>query len=56
MKWLASLFCKHDWTHLGNIYGDEIIVRNWNRSEWMCSRCGKGEYRKFLYRASEGGK
>ena len=38
---LKSLFCKHEYIFVRNIYGDEIIHRGFKRSEWKCDECGK---------------
>lgn len=43
------LFCKHDYKHLRNIHGDEIIARNWKRSEWKCAKCGKTKLENELH-------
>ncbi len=41
MEFLQRLFCKHDFSHLRNIYGDEINMAGGNRSIWKCTKCGK---------------
>lgn len=43
------LFCKHIFTHIRNIHGDEINHLNGKRSEWRCTECGKWELRDSLY-------
>ncbi len=49
MNWLKTaihrLFCRHDYSWLRNIYGDEIIYTGFKRSVWKCSKCGKYKYR-----------
>jgi hypothetical protein len=37
---VKCLFTTHDPIFVRNIYGDEIILRNWKRSEWRCLKCG----------------
>lgn len=38
---LSRIFCGvHSLHWLWNIYGDEIIHRNYKRSAWQCSQCG----------------
>lgn len=49
MNWFKSLFCKHEYEFVRNIYGDEINQLNGKRSEWKCKKCGKIEYRTYLY-------
>jgi hypothetical protein len=46
--WFQSLFCRHDFEPFYNIYGDEIIHRNWKRSAWKCSECGAEQLRDDL--------
>ena len=41
--------CKHEFTHLRNIYGDEINAAGGMRSWWKCKRCGKYELRPYLH-------
>jgi hypothetical protein len=41
MKWIKRLFCKHSFSFVRNIYGDEIIHSGWKRSVWKCDTCGK---------------
>lgn len=48
MKWLKRLFCNHNFTHIRNIYGDEIQERGWKRSVWKCSKCMKFVYSNEL--------
>lgn len=41
-NWIYRMFCGHNkTTFVRNIYGDEIIHENWNRSLWRCDYCGK---------------
>lgn len=47
MKILISLFCKHNYEFIRNIYGDEIIELN-ARSVYRCSKCRKIKYRNQL--------
>jgi hypothetical protein len=44
IRWLTH---KHFWFWTRNIYGDEIIYRNYVRSEWHCG-CGAIEFRTYL--------
>ena len=43
-----SLFCKHDYSHLRNIYGDQINYIG-KRSIFICKKCGKIKYGDLLY-------
>ena len=52
MKWIKSLFCKHEYEFVRNIYGDEINACGGYRSIWTCKKCGKIEYRKNLQTVS----
>lgn len=47
-RWLKRLFCSHNWRWKRNIYGDEIIARNYNRSEWFCVYCKAIRFRDYL--------
>lgn len=38
----------HTWRHRRNIYGDEINMTG-ARSVWICSACGKVDYRASLH-------
>lgn len=35
------IFCKHDYSFLYNLYGDQINYHGGNRSVWQCKKCGK---------------
>lgn len=48
MNLFKSLFCKHDYKFIRNIYGDEINHRCGKRSLWQCEKCGNLEYRDYL--------
>lgn len=48
IKFIKNLFCKHDYRHVRNIYGDEIIRGDWKRSEFKCKKCGKIHYEDYL--------
>lgn len=48
---LKSLFCKHEFVFIRNIYGDEIIHRGFKRSEWKCEKCNKIKLNDQLYKA-----
>ena len=52
MRWLkARLHCAmqgHALHFMENIYGDRINMLN-ARSIWICTKCGKCEYRKELH-------
>ncbi len=49
IQFLKSLFCKHQYIRLRTIHGDEIIGRNYARSEWQCKHCDRLKYSKELY-------
>lgn len=46
---IKQLFCKHNYQWVRNIYGDEIIYKDYNRSIWKCSKCQKIIYKEKLY-------
>lgn len=48
MKFLIQVFCNHDFKPFYNVYGDEIIYRNYKRSVWKCSKCNKEQARAEL--------
>lgn len=50
MGLLKQLLCKHQLIHIRNIHGDEIIGRNWKRSEWQCEKCKKYKYEDELHK------
>ncbi len=35
----------HQYQHVRNIYGDEILEYGWMRSVWRCTRCGHLNYK-----------
>lgn len=45
---IACLLNGHDLWFRRNIYGDEIIMRGWMRSEHECLRCGAIKYKPEL--------
>jgi hypothetical protein len=49
MNWFKSLFCKHEYEFVCNIYGDQINYCDDKRSIWKCKKCGNIEYRDKLY-------
>lgn len=49
---LNDLFCQHDYEFVRNTYGDEIIMWDWDRSIWRCSKCGKRTSRAELHEVS----
>jgi hypothetical protein len=49
VRFIKSLFCNHTYSFVRNIYGDEIIHRNFKRSEWKCDKCGKIKLEDNLY-------
>lgn len=49
MNCFKSLFCKHEYEFVSNIYGDQINYCNGKRSIWKCKKCGNIEYRDKLY-------
>ncbi len=42
------MFCRHDFRFWRNIYGDEIILSGWKRSDWKCAKCGQLQLRDYL--------
>jgi hypothetical protein len=50
IKFLKSLFCRHEFTFWRNVYGDEIIMLGWKRSVWRCEKCGRFQYRDELHK------
>lgn len=46
----AKLWCRHDLVFQHNIYGDQIIFNNYNRSVWECKKCKVLVYNPQLYR------
>ena len=39
---MRSLFCKHDYLWVRNVYGDEIFMTGkFKRSWWKCNKCNK---------------
>ena len=46
MNLFKSLFCKHKYKFIRNIYGDEINAHNGMRSEWRCAKCRHIQYRE----------
>ena len=48
MNWFKSLFCKHEFDFVCNIYGDKINECGGYRSLWKCSKCGKYQYKYDL--------
>jgi len=55
MNIFRRLFCKHDFTFMRNLYGDQIIEWNYSRSVWRCSKCGRVEGRAELLSPSPAG-
>jgi hypothetical protein len=53
MRWLMwfvrSLFCRHEWRFVENLYGDKIIWSGGNRSLWQCVKCERCQGRPELY-------
>ena len=47
MNLFKSLFCKHKYEFIRNIYGDEINAHNGMRSEWRCIKCGCIQHREY---------
>lgn len=41
INFIKSLFCKHNFIHIRNIYGDQIHVYDGKRSIFKCKKCGK---------------
>jgi hypothetical protein len=48
-KFLRRLFCQHDWSFAGNLYGDQIIEWGGKRSVWTCVKCDKTVARDKLH-------
>jgi hypothetical protein len=48
-RWWRRLFCKHEWSWVRNIYGDEIIWADYKRSEWRCVSCGVAKFEGELW-------
>lgn len=48
IRLIKRLLCKHEYIRTRTIHGDEIIHRNFMRSEWECRHCGKWKYSKHL--------
>ena len=48
---LKRLFCRHDWRHHSNLYGDQIIEWGYKRSVWRCAKCGLLQGRDQLHDA-----
>lgn len=49
MDWLRSLFCRHQFEFVRNIYGDQINSWGGKRSIWACRHCGKLQGRDELH-------
>jgi len=47
------LLCRHRFSFVRNIYGDEIIEWNWKRSLWRCDYCSKLQARPDLFVTKE---
>jgi len=48
MGFFTRFFCTHKYKLVRTIHGDEIIYRNYKRSEWKCRHCGKIIFSKYL--------
>lgn len=42
------LSCSHQFVFQENIHGDNVIRADYNRSVWVCSKCGQVQLRKSL--------
>ena len=49
MNWFKSLFCKHEYEFVCNIFGDQINYYGGKRSIWKCKKCGNVKYMDKLY-------
>ena len=49
-SFFKSLFCKHDYRHVRNLYGDAINRHDGKRSVWKCCKCGKLKFDEGLYK------
>lgn len=53
-QFIKNLFCKHGArSFVRNIYGDEIIRRNYKRSMYRCADCQKIIYGDYLHPESK---
>lgn len=52
MIFFKRLFCKHEYEFVRNVYGDEIIIWDWNRSLWACKHCGRREAHPEVHETS----
>lgn len=46
MNILKMLFCRHEWTFVRYLHGDEINEHNGKRNEYKCLRCCAYKYEK----------
>ena len=45
MNIIKMLFCRHEWTFVRYLYGDEIIAHDYKRNEYKCRKCGKYKWK-----------
>ena len=49
-RFFNRLFCKHEWSWVRNVYGDEIYMTGkFKRSWWKCCKCDKWQSREELH-------
>lgn len=47
---IKRLFCKHKHpTFVRNLYGDQIILAGYKRSQWKCQDCGAWIFKGRLH-------
>ena len=49
IDFIKSWFCKHEYKHIRNIYGNQINYCGGHRSLWECKKCHKLQYRDYLF-------
>ena len=46
---ISRVFCKHNYSWIRNVYGDEIYMTGkFKRSWWKCNKCGKWQSKEQL--------
>lgn len=48
MGFFKRFMCDHKYKRVRTIHGDEIIHRNYKRSEWVCRHCEKRVFSRYL--------
>lgn len=50
LKLIKRLLCKHErLAFVRNLYGDQIIMVGYKRSEWKCQNCGAWVWKDRLH-------